>query len=79
MPDIVKTINSMKYYHKEILPIENLKLNQVRDTIVVCRVCRGERVIAVKSPVSHTFTFTKCYYCNGLGTMSNTVNCLDRR
>ena len=79
MPDIVTSINSMQKYFHRVPTIENMGLCQALDSIVACRVCRGQRMVAIKSPVTLTYTFKKCMYCNGSGTMSNRIGCFERR
>ena len=68
---ITKSFAEMHPFHKVIPKLETLNLSMVLNSIVVCRVCRGQRVVAVKSSVEDHFTFTQCYLCKGSGTMSN--------
>ena len=71
MPNITFSQQELKPLYTRIPNISDLKLNQTLKTIVVCRVCRGERVVAVKSDTCETFTYTKCFNCNGTGMMEN--------
>ncbi len=76
---IVKTIQEMQPAYRVIPQIQNLKLLQVCDSIVVCRVCRGERMVAIKSEVTLTYTYKKCLFCKGSGTMTNKIGAYDGR
>ena len=69
----------LKPLWREIPRIEHLKLTQTPKSIVTCRVCRGQRIVAVESSVFHTYTFKKCLLCKGTGLMSNDDGTYNRR
>lgn len=68
---IVKSLRSMRPYYREIPQLRKGMLTVTRDTEITCTLCRGARVIAVKSQHSGIVTFKKCLHCRGSGTMSN--------
>ena len=55
------------------------KATQTPKSIVTCRVCRGQRIVAVESNVFHSYTFKKCLLCKGTGLMSNDDGTYNRR
>ena len=71
MPNITKSFQECKPLYTKIPRLENLNTSKVLNSIVCCRVCRGQRLVAVKSDSVKTFTYTKCFLCNGTGVMSN--------
>lgn len=79
MTTISHSIQSMQPFFRQIPKITDLKLTSVGNSIVVCRLCRGTRLIATESSVFHSYTFKKCYVCNGSGVMSNRVSDYDKR
>jgi len=76
---ITKTKMELKPLWREIPRIEHLKLTQTPKSIVTCRICRGQRIVAVESSVFHSYTFKKCLLCKGTGLMSNDDGTYDRR
>ena len=46
-------------------------LTSTKNTIVVCTVCRGTRLNAIKSDHTNTIRYVYCRHCRGTGTMSN--------
>lgn len=68
---ITQSIQSMQPLYRQIPKLQDLILTSVSNSIVVCRLCRGTRLIAKESSVFHSYTFEKCYICNGSGIMSN--------
>jgi hypothetical protein len=76
---ISKSIREMQPYYSRIPRINELKLAQTPNTVITCTLCRGTRLVATESSVFHTYTFKKCYICNGSGVMSNNVGSYDRR
>ena len=51
--------------------LPKLFLHKTKNTIVTCTVCRGQRLIAVKSPNQNKITYTRCLFCHGTGTTHN--------
>ena len=45
----------LKPLWREIPRLEHLKLTQTPKSIVTCRICRGQRIVAVESSVFHTY------------------------
>jgi len=76
---ITKTKMELKPLWREIPKLEHLKLTQTPNSVVVCRVCRGQRIVAVESSVFHTYTFKNCLLCKGSGVMRNNAESYDRR
>ena len=79
MTTISHSIQSMQPFFTRIPKITDLILTHVTNSYVVCRLCRGTRLIATESSVFHTYTFKKCYVCNGTGNMSNREASYDNR
>ena len=79
MTIIQKTKMELQPLYREIPRIEHLKLTQTPNSIVVCRICRGQRIVAVESSVFHTYTFKNCLLCKGTGVMSNNDGSYNRR
>ena len=71
MPDIIKSFQEAMPIYRKAPTLQQLKTSSILKTIVACRVCRGERVVAVKSDTLQTFTYTRCFYCSGTGVMEN--------
>ena len=64
-------------YHR-IPKLSDLAMTQTLNTFVVCRVCRGQRIVAIKSDTLKTFTYKKCLFCQGSGRMSNRESDYDK-
>ena len=79
MTDISFLQTDAKGWVKSMPDLRTIPLSGVLDSIVCCRVCRGERLVAVKSDHTNKFTYTKCPMCEGLGTMSNRESSYDKR
>lgn len=71
MTEIVKSFQDMKPFYRKMQPLQTRNLSRVLNSYVACRVCFKERVLAIKSPVTNTFTFVRCWFCKGTGVMSN--------
>ena len=71
MPDISYSQISMKPLYRKIPRLEKLHLSSVLNSFVKCRVCRGQRIVAIKSDTLKTFRYTKCPFCKGTSVMSN--------
>ena len=71
---IVKGINELKQYRREMPSLARMNVTNIENSIVCCRLCRGTRLIATESSVFHSYTFKKCYICNGTGVMSSRVS-----
>ena len=62
----VRDLNSeMKKYYRPLPELSHLQ--SVPNTMIACRTCRGQRVIAVKSKYSYTITYKHCFACRGTG------------
>ena len=79
MTSISHSIQSMQPLFRRIPKITDLKLHDTKNTIAVCRVCRGTRLVAIESSVLHTYRFEKCLLCKGTGTMSTREASYDKR
>mgnify|MGYP006404223875 FL=1 len=64
-------LNSVMPYYRPMPQLVEGMLTTVKDTIITCTLCRGERMVAIKSQAANKATFTYCPNCKGSGTMSN--------
>jgi len=71
---IVKGINELKQYRRELPSLARMNITNLENSVVCCRLCRGTRLIATESSVFHSYTFKKCYICNGTGVMSSRIS-----
>jgi len=85
MSTVVYTEYDMKPYYTPCPRLDQLNMTSVLKSIVACRVCRGQRLVAEHGNNSHlvgytttgqpifapSYTFKTCPFCQGLGTMSN--------
>ncbi len=68
-----------KPLYRRIPKIQDLKLTQVPNTEVTCRLCRGDSRVAISSDVSDTYRIRKCLFCNGSRVQSNKEGYYDKR
>jgi len=64
-------LNSVLPHYRHLPQLTKGMLTTVQDTIITCTLCRGQRLVAVKSQWQNRITYKKCMQCNGRGTMSN--------
>ncbi len=76
---IIKDQIELKPIYHRIPKLETLNLSQVENSYVRCRLCRGQKVVAIKSDTLRTFTFKHCLLCEGRGIMSNRESDYDSR
>ena len=62
----------------EMPKLSELHLTQTPKSIVTCRICRGQRIVAIESNVFHSYTFKKCLLCKGSGVMSTDEGTYER-
>ena len=78
MPNIQRSKMALQPLWREIPKLEHLNLTQTPKSVVTCRVCRGQRIVAIESNVFHSYTFKKCLLCKGSGVMSNNEGTYER-
>jgi hypothetical protein len=64
-------LNSVLPYYRTLPQLTKGMLTTVHDTIITCTLCRGQRLVAVKSQEANKVTYKQCFQCSGSGTMSN--------
>jgi hypothetical protein len=70
-PLLVNNVNRIKPLINTMPELSALNLNQTLNTEVVCRVCRGKRVVYIRNQEVGTIQISHCIHCNGSGVMSN--------
>jgi DnaJ-class molecular chaperone len=64
-------LNSVKPFYRQLPQLTHGTLTTIQDTIITCTLCRGQRLVAVKSQWQNRITYKTCMQCKGSGTMSN--------
>ncbi len=64
-------MQAMKPFYRQLPSLARMKITDLMNSVVCCRLCRGTRLVATESSVFHTYTFKKCPVCNGTGSMSS--------
>ena len=72
-PILINNINRVKLKSSILPQLHELNLRTTLDTTVVCRVCRGERIVYVRSRATGILNVSYCFNCKGSGEMSNRV------
>lgn len=66
--NIFKTDSVLPYFTK--LPhLDLLTIQQTKNTVRCCNVCRGQRIVAVNAPYRGEVTYVRCMKCNGAGVV----------
>ena len=64
-------LNSVMPYYRPLPQLVKGMLTTVKDTIITCTLCRGERTNFIKSQGANKATQIYCLNCKGTGTMLN--------
>ena len=64
-------LNSVRPFYRHLPQLTHGTLTTIQDTIITCTLCRGQRLVAVKSQEANKVTYKQCFQCSGSGTMSN--------
>ncbi len=67
-------MQEMKPFFRRLPRLQDLKIQNPTNSVVCCRLCRGERLVAVESSIFHQYRFKNCYICNGDGEISSRVS-----
>ena len=67
-------MQEMKPLFKRLPQFSDLKIQNPTNSVVCCRLCRGEGLVAVESSIFHQYRFRKCYICNGDRAISSRVS-----
>jgi len=70
-PVIIKRLDKMAPLIHQMPELSALNLTQVLNSEVTCRVCRGQRVVCVRSRHNNKLSYTHCLNCLGSGRMRN--------
>ena len=70
-PLLVSNVNRIKLKETTLPQLSDLNLTQVLNSEVTCRVCRGNRVVYVRSRADSRLNISNCMNCKGTGKMRN--------
>ncbi len=65
--------------YRRIPKLQDLKLTQVLNSVVTCRLCRGDSRVAISSDARDTYRIRKCLMCGGSREQSTRESDYDHR